>query len=160
MKKCIIFAIMVTIVAIFATGCQRNDILKFKAEDGTSRYEISVDSLSSMILSNDGNAHCWLYELPDGDTVYAVIIFIEDHPAIAEVQFSFEFDNENLLIPCNCSLEFKSPSCELWIINEGDELQKLADAVSPVLYVTLDECLDVNSYPQDEWLEVEPSDSD
>jgi hypothetical protein len=29
-----------------------------------------------------------------------------------------------------------------------------------VLYVTLDECLDVNSYPQDEWSEVELSDSD
>ena len=120
-----------------------------------------------MILSNDGNAHCWLYELSDGDTCYSVfirledsVLFIENHPIVSKVWFLFEFDDKDCLIPCDCFLELKSLSGELWIINERDELQKLADDVSPVLYATLDECLDVNSYPQDEWSEVEPSDSD
>lgn len=158
MKK-FFFAIMVAVVTVFATGCQRNDVLRFKTEDGSS-YEISVDSLSSMIFSNDENTHCWLYDLSDGDTCYSVLIFIDDHPAISKVQFLFEFDDEDCLIPCDCSLELKSLSGELWIINKRDKLQKLADAVSPVLYATLDECLDVNSYTQDEWSEVEPSDSD
>jgi hypothetical protein len=159
MKK-FFFAIMVAIVAMVAMGCQRNDVLKFKTDDSSLSYEIPLDSLSSMILSNDGNAHCWMYDLPDGDTCYSVLIFIDDHPAISKVQFLFEFDDEDCLSPCDCSLELKSLSGEFWIINERDELQKLADAVSPVLYVTLDECLDVNSYPQDEWSEVELSDSD
>ena len=160
MKKTVFLAITAIIIAVFAAGCQRNDVLKFKTDNGSLSYEIPLDSLSSMILSNDGNAHCWIYDLPDGDTLYSVLIFIEDHPAISKVQFSFEFDNENYLAPCNCSLELKSLSGKFWISNNRNELQKLADAVSPVLYVTLDECLDVNSYPQDEWSEVELSDSD
>ena len=156
MKK-IFFAIMVAIATVFAEGCRGNDALKFKAEDSSKSYEIAMDSLSSMILSNDGNAHCWDYDSPDCE--YSVLIFIEGHPVISKVQFLFGFDDDRCLNPVDCFLEL-SQGEKLWI-KDPEKLRQLTKAVSPVLYATLDECLDVNYCPQDdEWQQVETLDSD
>ena len=113
-------------------------------------YEISIDSLSHLILSNDGNAHCWSYP----GMKYSILIDIRDkNSSIDEVSFAFAFD-ENSLRLFNCSLKLKELG-EFWI-SEKDELKQLADLVSPVLYSALDECLDPNFTPQDD--EWEPSD--
>lgn len=145
MKK-FFFAIMVAIVAMVAMGCQRNDVLKFKTDDSSLSYEIPLDSLSSMILSNDGNAHCWDYDSPDCE--YSVLIFIEGHPVISKVQFLFGFDDDRCLNPVDCFLGL-SQGEKLWI-KDPKKLRQLTKSVSPVLYATLDECLDVNYCPQDD----------
>ena len=145
MKK-IFLVIIVAIATIFTAGCQGNDALKFKAEDSSKSYEIAMDSLSSLIFSNDGNAHCWDYDLPDCE--YSVLIFIEGHPVISKVQFLFGFDDDHCLNPVDCFLEL-SQGEKLWI-KDPEKLKQLTKSVSPVLYATLDECFDVNYCPQDD----------